>query len=136
MSLTTLVAERRKDLLEQLWNKEVNLNSEHNFSDGSQAIFLPGLKLEKIGTEIQLYQTGSEVYNIVETPYLIYAMMKGLRELSRSYVYSRALLFNLQDSGDKIKAFEKSNTPTLNKIKENYYDNTNDTKISEANIGT
>ena len=132
----TLITERRKYMLEKLWSEEIKLQRKHTFSDGSQAIFLPGLKLEKIDDKIQLYQTGSDIYKIVETPYLIYAMMKGLRELSRSYIYSRALLFNLQDSGDKIKAFEKSNTPTLNKIKENYYDNTNDTKISEANIRT
>lgn len=123
-------------MLEQLWGEEIKLRQKHTFSDGSEAIFFPGLKLEKIDDKLQLYQTGSDIYNIVETPYLTYAMEKGLNELSKSYIYSRALLFNLQDSEDKIKAYEKSNTLTLNQIKENYYDNTNDTKISEANIRT
>ena len=137
--------EGRRLMLRGLWNRSVDEFRVFKFLDGSENIFLPGLKLEIIPNSssyfeqtVQLYDTGSDIYKIMNTSSVWYAYHKGLRALSKSCVYDNAIRRTKYAESGKdrkstneetlklVESLKKSNTLTLNQIKESY-----DTKISK-----
>ncbi len=141
----------RRLMLRELWDKSVNEFRVFKFLDGSENVFLPGLKLEIISNStsffeetVQLYDTGSDIYNIVNTSLVWYAYDKGLRALSKSCLYENAIRrTKYADTGKErkntseetlklIESFKKSNTLTFNQIKQ-YYDTKISKKVSLTN---
>lgn len=141
----TIYYESRRSMLRELWYGSVDEFKVFKFLDGSESIFLPGLKLEIIPNStsyfeetVQLYDTGSDIYNIMNTSLVWYAYHKGLRALSKSCLYENAIRrTKYADTGKErkntseetfklIESLKKSNTLTFNQIKESY-----DTKISK-----
>ena len=147
----TMYHEGRKLMLRRLWERSVDEFKVFKFLDGSENIFLPGLKLEALPNSssyfkktVQLYDTGSDMYNIMNADLVWYACDEGLRALSKSCLYENATRRTKYAESGKdrkntseetlklIESFKKSNTLTFNQIKQ-YYDTKISKKVSLTN---
>lgn len=122
---TDFIKDRRM-MLEHIWDDSVLKTFKHTFSDGSESMFYPSVKIEKLSDVIQLYETTSDIYNIVETPFVWYACEYGLKKLSDSICYTnikkhiKKTSFVQSALDERMNFFESKKTITLNEIHKNY----------------
>lgn len=121
----------RKYMLNVLWNSVDEHRSQYTWRDGSRSYFFKGLKLEKLGKDVELYTISSTLYKIVPTYSVWYAYENGMEQLSNSMklsiytdrVNSEKYAMNeksYEGYRKKIDALLELGVLDLNQIKEKY----------------
>ena len=122
----------REDMIRDLWERiDPTWHNLNRFSDGTLCYFLKHIKIEKDGDKIEMYNTTSDLYNIIPDSSVWYAHTNSLEHLSISMIATRAserligTKYNmLEQTINKLKKdvqdAEQLNIPNLTKIKEDY----------------
>ena len=122
----------REKMLKHLWD---NINTDKHlryvFSDGSSAYFLRQLKIEMKADKFEIYNTGTEMYNLLPDSAVWYAYNNSIEDLSKSVVKTKCeerlyvtkyqqLEPLIKKYRDTLKNLNTLNIPNLKQIKEDY----------------
>ncbi len=78
----------RNILLEEIYQKEHIIQKKTQFNKTETLLVLPRVQLCKTKNKVQMYNTSSEVYYLMEDYLVLFAYLNGLQKLSDSLCYT------------------------------------------------